>query len=36
MSPNIEHRYLAAAEAEAIEFSATPWDAEDTIKVNPA
>ncbi|HOF09660.1 MAG TPA: cupin domain-containing protein [Opitutaceae bacterium] len=36
MSPNIEHRYLAAAEAEAIEFSATPWAAEDTIKVNPA
>ena len=27
---------IAAAEAEAIEFSATPWAAEDTIKVNPA
>lgn len=36
MAPNIEHRYLAADDAEAIEFSATPWAAEDTVKVTPA
>jgi len=34
LPPDIEHLYTPATEAEAIEFSSSPWSPEDTIKVS--
>ncbi|OIR01779.1 cupin domain protein [mine drainage metagenome] len=36
IEPGIEHVYEGAVYAEAVEFSATPWSAEDTVKVDLA
>ncbi len=34
LSPNVEHVYQATEYSEVIEFSATPWSAQDSVKVD--